>query len=95
MVTHTPGPWLFVEQGDANEYALLTADKKGWVIGFLQNGEMMTARQIANARLIAAAPTLLAACQAVLDESPASDGKRIESIKRICREAIAAATVAA
>lgn len=35
--------------------------------------------------------TLLAACQAVLDEFPAYDSRRIESVKRICREAIATA----
>jgi hypothetical protein len=45
----------------------------------------------ANACLIAAAPELLAACQAVLDEFPAMDGRRIESVKAICRAAIAKA----
>jgi len=32
---------------------------------------------------------LRAACQAVLDEFPAFDGKRIEKVKRICRAALA------
>jgi hypothetical protein len=41
-----------------------------------------------------AAQVLLAACQAVLDEFPAYDSKRIESVKRTCRAAIAAAGVA-
>lgn len=45
-----------------------------------------------DASLIAAAPDLLAACQAVLDEFPAMDGRRIESVKAICRAAIARAT---
>ncbi len=51
---HTAEPWEFIEQGEANEYALVTPGGK-WVIGFLQNGELMPARQRANARRIAAA----------------------------------------
>ncbi len=38
---HTPGPWRFHEQGDANQYCLLTNDKR-WVIAFSQNGELHT-----------------------------------------------------
>lgn len=41
-----------------------------------------------------AARALLLACQAVLDEFPALDSKRIESVKRICRAAIATAQAA-
>ena len=49
-VEHTALPWAAVEDGDANHYALLTADRKNWVISFLHNGEAMPARQIANVR---------------------------------------------
>lgn len=42
----------------------------------------------ARAALFAAAPDLEAACQAVLDEFPALDGKRIERVKAICRAAL-------
>lgn len=59
---HTPGPWKFHEQGDANQYCLLTNDKR-WVIAFSQNGELHTPEQIANAKLIAAAPDLLEALE--------------------------------
>ena len=60
--THTPGPWLLVEQGDANEYAVLTPDKKEWVIAFRLNpGRPIYAQEKANAKLIAAAPDLLEA----------------------------------
>lgn len=55
---HTPGPWRLHEQGDANQYCLLTNDER-WVIAFSQNGELHTPEQIANAKLIAAAPDLL------------------------------------
>lgn len=57
-VKHTPGPWKFHAQGDANDYCLLTNEKR-WVIGFLQNGEIFVGEQLANARLVAAAPELL------------------------------------
>lgn len=59
-MTHTPGPWTFRAQGEANEYCLMTADGR-WLLAFLHNGEEWTAKQVANARLIAAAPDLLAA----------------------------------
>lgn len=54
------GPWEFHEQGDANEYCLLTCAGK-WVIAFRINGEIMTADEIAIAKMIAAAPDMLAA----------------------------------
>jgi hypothetical protein len=59
-VKHTSGPWNFHKQGEANSYCLLT-NQKHWVIAFNQNGELWTPEQIANAKLIAAAPELLEA----------------------------------
>ena len=53
----TPGPWVWHAQGDANDYAMLTNEKR-WVISFLQNGEIWTPEQEANARLMGAAPEL-------------------------------------
>lgn len=54
VAQHTPGPWIPHEQGEANEWCLLTnADR--WVISFRQNGELMPPEQRANARLIAQA----------------------------------------
>jgi len=55
---HTPGVWRFFVLGDANQNCLLTNDVR-WVIAFSQNGELNTPEQIANAKLIAAAPDLL------------------------------------
>jgi hypothetical protein len=57
---HTPGPWNLIEKGDANMYGMVTVGNK-WVISFQQNGELMTDTQMANAKLIAAAPDLLKA----------------------------------
>lgn len=66
---HTPGPWTVREQGDANSYALLTANGH-WLISFLQNGELMTATQRANAEFIVRAcnahDELLSALQEML-----------------------------
>jgi hypothetical protein len=62
MSNHTPGPWEFKGQGDADEFVMLTHDGK-WIIAFRQNGELMTATQRANAKLMAASPRLLEALQ--------------------------------
>jgi hypothetical protein len=48
----TPTPWSYYEQGDANDYCLLTPDKDGWVLGFLQNGELSLERQRENCHLM-------------------------------------------
>ena len=55
---HTPGPWKLIEQGDANMYGMVTAGNR-WIISFQQNGELMSETQLANAKLMAAAPELL------------------------------------
>lgn len=65
---HTPGPWAPHAQGASDEYCLL-ANERRWVIAFRQNGELYTAEQLANMRLIAAAPELLQALESVLHAS--------------------------
>jgi hypothetical protein len=65
-VAPTPGPWVYHEQGDANGWALLTADKKWIVANVWQNGEIRTPIQVANAKLMAASPRLLEALLAVV-----------------------------
>jgi len=52
-VQHTKEPWQWHAQGEANDYSLLTHDGR-WVISFRQNGELMPAKQEANARRIVA-----------------------------------------
>jgi len=53
-MSHTQEPWKFLEQGDANEYCLVTADGLNWVIAFRINGEMMPDMQRENCRRIVA-----------------------------------------
>jgi hypothetical protein len=96
---HTPGPWNWHAQGDANDYCLLTSGAR-WIISFRQNGEKLYGEQLANAQLIAAAPDLLAALENVTAElsqlhshhHPACEGgcPTVEYIMR-ARQAIAQA----
>ena len=98
--THTPGPWLLVEQGDANEYAVLTPDKKEWVIAFRLNpGLPIYAQEKANAKLIAAAPELLQACISamqdtimLLNETAEFTPENLESTIEVLSNAIKKAT---
>jgi hypothetical protein len=89
QTTHTPGPWRIVGgtevRGTDGTIVCNTAD-------YRVPRTALESVALPDAALIAAAPDLLAACQAVLDEFPAFDNQRIESIKAICRAAIARAT---
>lgn len=64
MIEHTPEPWKWHAQGEANEYCLLTHDGR-WVIAFRQNGELTDDRQKANARRIVACVN---ACKGIPNE---------------------------
>lgn len=61
----TKGKWILKEQGDANEYAIITQDNK-WVVAFRLNGEQRIEEEKANAKLIAAAPDLFKACEEMI-----------------------------
>ena len=56
---HTPGPWTVHAQASANNYVALVDNN--WMAAIQFNGELMVAKQDANAALIAAAPDLLEA----------------------------------
>lgn len=57
-VKHTSGPWIPIDQGEANTTALLEANGK-WLAKIQWNGEKHGEEQKANMLLIAAAPDLL------------------------------------
>jgi len=82
MATHTPGPWRY----EASTKTIRSQPANYWLASM--NSWDGAVDHDANARIIAAAPDLMAACRAVLDEFPAFDSKRIESVKNICRAAI-------
>lgn len=91
MTKHTPGPWLFDEESGAitthkriaKGIARIVTVRLGWA-------EPFESEQIANARLIAAAPDLLEALCMVLDDPDALDGR--PRTYECVREAIAKAT---
>ena len=59
MTTHTPGPWSFTFESVDPEWAIVTIPG-GLIIANVNSDH----RQVANARLIAAAPDMLAALKA-------------------------------
>lgn len=96
MSRHTPGPWQ-VSRNNAGAIPLHFQPPE--VIG--RNGQCCVASQMgngpeaeANARLIAAAPELLAACEAMLDKFQHDTLEGEAGWDAVCaaREAIAKAT---
>ena len=71
--THTPGPWR-VRGGAASVYAFDIVGPKGEDIGYANQSDGADDPEVypdgANARLMAAAPDLLAACRAFLAADP-------------------------
>lgn len=76
MSTHTPGPWKLAENSVAvyywpeTEAACEASEAAGHPVDVViakAGGELPFDRDIANIRLIAAAPDLLAACRAMLE----------------------------
>ena len=71
---HTPGPWTAQPTGDRHTPAIVTSAKREtgftpWVCS-IQEVDIDTAN--ATARLIAAAPDLLAACKAAIAQADAN-----------------------
>jgi hypothetical protein len=64
MIAHTPGPWEVHAQASANNYVVLQGNK--WLAAIQFNGELMEAKQKANASLFAAAPELLDVLNSIL-----------------------------
>jgi hypothetical protein len=91
MNNHTQGPWVATAQASANFYTILTGNK--WLASVQFNGELMEAKQEANARLIAAAPELLEACKKA--EEWLEDWASAEPYMSVIRAAIAKAGGAA
>lgn len=67
MSQHKPGPWSFEDEGEGNEYYarfIRLHGPRGLI--FVDEDEGPGPEDLANARLIAAAPDLLEACRKVL-----------------------------
>jgi hypothetical protein len=93
MAKHTPGPWGVLDHAILSEK--VNAYGNFWVAGFGRGDAQLTEEDHANARLIAAAPELLAACQRLLNTCGLSediiDEMDVEAIE-LARAAIAKAT---
>lgn len=63
MFKFPKGKWRLVEQGDANEFVILSDDNR-WVVAFRQNGEMHVEEQRALGLLMAASKDMYAALDA-------------------------------
>lgn len=76
--THTPGPWMRKQWDNDPAIAILTpdADDPVWIADACA-GEFPRDEQVANSRLIAAAPDLLAALRSFVD--PWNRGGKWES----------------
>ena len=71
---HTPGPWTFHQNGDGSYSILgkkLSEKEYQWIVGFIQNGEILTEEQIANAKLVAEAPLMLEILQELVKDHEA------------------------
>jgi len=89
--THSPGPWQ-VAFGDRVEIHG-KKDRIGWPSVIVHNVGLCTdAESVANARLIAAAPEMLAALESLaIGLSPASvdlqrENENLADLCRVCRE---------
>ncbi len=65
MSKHTPGPWGYVDESPRD----VRLKRAHWSVGALEGreGVALVFRDEANAKLIAAAPELLEACQAMVE----------------------------
>jgi hypothetical protein len=87
---HTPGPWEVDGDRDGDQLLVIQSESKGeicnvtFTLGYGHADE-------ANARLIAAAPDLLAACEAALARENQRDTPAFSSLRGQLRNAIAKA----
>jgi hypothetical protein len=79
MSKHTPGPWyvfntadIFTNLGAKNAEGIEASSRDGWMIADCDMGGLCLAEVRANSSLIAAAPELLEALEAILPFIPNS-----------------------
>lgn len=94
MTTHTPGPWGVCPTSETAPYEVTAPDvgRTLHVAKVYKTQPQPCETDKANARLIAAAPDLLAACQNMLACMDADDGNSLANAANEARTAIAKAT---
>ena len=88
---HTPGPWNCMRASAAGRN-IICSDTRPVDICVLSNRDKTQTEIDANARLIAAAPDLLAACQRALDWLASYPGGNADRAWEQVRDAIVKAT---
>jgi len=99
MTKHTPGPWFHINLGpevtDGNSHEVLVSCSLPDIISVCTMDNALTAtlaEKEDNARLIAAAPSLLKACQIAIECFGDEDGELADAALSDIRNAIAKAT---
>lgn len=90
-MTHTPGPWKFVMNDGFMNADIYGKNRNHTAVVWSGNNPSYEIVQ-ANARLIAAAPDLLAALQAIVKITDGSQPKDYPGALMVARVAIAKAT---
>ena len=78
VTEHTPGPWNLSANEDGRTYVEASNDTADDIAALLMDHDQQ--QNAANARLIAAAPDLLAACKAALN-TPAMNADEMDPIE--------------
>ena len=86
MSKHTPGPWHINDHAHDEEVVYIEADRYG-VASIFTDTDKVDSTELANARLIAAAPELLEALKNIEND----DGHIPSTIWNMCKAAIAKA----
>lgn len=90
---HTPGPWKAIEHKSVNLNDYIQILAGSWDIAHNKFSARNWEEEQANARLIAAAPDLLEACQAALNDLYRQmDSQMTEETEQKVKNAIAKAT---
>ena len=95
MSEHTPGPWQADAIGSDGSFEIWSTrdmPHNEWIICSRNGIEHRAPESRANAKLIAAAPDLLAALKEIAEGYRAPSPTPIQDIKEIARNAIAKAT---
>ena len=90
MKTHTPGPWRLDDLDMPRTHYVLS--NSGYVVAEVPRDRCYIKAARANATLIAAAPDLLAAAQALLDGTPAPASRKGMDLRMRLAHAVDKAT---
>lgn len=95
-MNYTPGPWevcnggnVFTKLGAPDAAGIQAADDDGWFIADCDMGGLPIDQVMANAKLIAMAPTMVEAIKSLLDMPELDGTKETEAVRRNRKKAAA------